>query len=356
MPHIAAFRGTLKGDRDTSRAVYRYHQTFSLGGRPVTRKTLLVVARLAPWSEGVIRPHEAVDAAAREAELAAIRAAKAHPAPVFAGYRDAANEVDRLFRPVEGTSPQVTTSTADGTQHKLWRVQNAEIFGKLRPLFAPKKLHVLDGHARYEAMLAYQASLGELAQYSTGNYGLFCLVNLEDPALVVAARHRIVRTGARRDAVLAAAKKYFIVEKLAGAAKDAGAQRAALGDALAHQPTFVAVFAGDADAWKLTLSPDVSPVNEGVQIHRALQKYEPVVLEHLLMPKGVALETTIDHLALLDAVDKGAEMGIVMRPLTLDQVVHADELGQVLPASADAFPPTLENLVAFAIDPAEDVT
>src|SRR6185312_2451989 len=100
MPHIAAFRGTLAGasDRDPTRALYRYHQTFSLGGRPVTRRTLLCVVRLAPWSEGVIRPHEASTGAAREAELAAIKAARAHTGAVLAGYRDAATEVDRLFR------------------------------------------------------------------------------------------------------------------------------------------------------------------------------------------------------------------------------------------------------------------
>jgi hypothetical protein len=42
--------------------------------------------------------------------------------------------------------------------------------------------------------------------------------------------------------------------------------------------------------------------------------------------------------------------------LTLDQIVHADELGQLLPASADVFPPELENLVSFQIDRDEDVT
>jgi hypothetical protein len=356
MPHIAAFRGTLAGasDRDPTRALYRYHQTFSLGGRPVTRRTLLCVVRLAPWSEGVIRPHEASTGAAREAELAAIKAARAHTGAVLAGYRDAATEVDRLFRKAEGETPTLDTTTPDGTQHRVWRIQNAEVFGKLRPLFAPKKLHVLDGHARYEAMLAYQASLGDLPQYSTGNYGLFCLVNLEDQALVVAPRHRILK-GLTRDALFAAAKPYFIVDTLAGAAKDIAKQRAALADTVAHQPTFVALFAGDPDAYKLTLSPDVSPIAEGVAVHRALQKYDIVVLEHLLLKGAQASrQTTIDQLAVLDAVEKGAT-GILMRPMTLEQVVHTDELGQVLPASADAFPPTLADVVRFPIDPNEDV-
>src|SRR3954447_2865909 len=153
MPHIAAFRGTLAGstERDASRALYRYHQTFSLGGRPVTRKTLLCVVRLAPWSEGVIRPHEASVPATRAAELAGIKAARGHKGAVLAGYRDAATEVDRLFRKAEGETATYETTTADGVVHRVWRIQNAEIFGKLRPLFAPKKLHVLDGHARYEA-------------------------------------------------------------------------------------------------------------------------------------------------------------------------------------------------------------
>ena len=229
------------------------------------------MVRLAPWSEGVIRPHEASVPATRAAELAAIKATRGHKGAVLAGYRDAATEVDRLFRKAEGETATYETTTADGVVHRVWRIQNAEIFGKLRPLFAPKKLHVLDGHARYEAMLAYQESLGDLAQYSTGNYGLFCLVNLEDQALVVAPRHRIIKKGMTREALFAAAKPYFIVDKLAGAAKDIDKQRAALADTVAHQPTFVVVLHGEPDAWKLTLSPDVSPASEGVVVHRALQ-------------------------------------------------------------------------------------
>ena len=383
MPQIAGFRGVLpdpskvelaklvtapitnvkdrlaRGElvRDASRAVYRYHQTFAHGGRRVTRKAMLAAVRLAPWSEGVIRPHEATDAKAREAAIAGITAEAAHNQPVLVGYRDAANELDRLLRPAENDRPALEVTTADGTLHRLWRVSSAEVIGKVRPLFAPKKLHVLDGHARYEGMLAYHERLGSLAMYSSGNYALACLVNLADPELVVVARHRVVR-GAKRDAVLEAAKGYFLVEQLAGAAKDPAKHAAALADTIAHQPAFVVVFAGDADAWKLTLKPDVSPVGEGVVVHRALQKYDPIVIEQLFLARaapGATATTELDPAAVVRAVEAGADAGVIVRPLTLDQVLHADELAQLLPFGSTAFHPPLANLVVYPIDPDEDL-
>lgn len=345
--------------RDASRALYRYHQTFAHGGRSLTRKSLVCAVRLVPWTDGTVRPHEASEPAARDAALAKITASGMYTEPVLAGYRDAAGELDRLFRKSEGDRPTVDVTTTDGTEHKLWRVSSAEVIGKVRPLFAPKKLHVLDGHARYEAMVAYSDKLGERPMYSSANYGLACVVNLEDPTLVVAPRHRIVRGGtAKRDAALAGANQHFLVEKLAGAAKEVAKQRAALADTVAHQPAFVAVFAGDPDAWKLTLRPDTSPVAEGVAIHRALQKLDPVVVEHMFLAKlwpGATSSTELDPAAVVKAVEGGAELGIVMRPLPLDQIVHADELGEVLPSGSTAFHPALANLVGFVVDPDEDL-
>ena len=353
--------GTGELVRDGARALYRYHQTFVLGGRTVTRETLVCAARLEPWSEGVIRPHEQTDPTARDAATAAITEAGAHTEAVFAGYRDAARELDRLLRGVDSARPAVEATTPDGTVHRLWRVASAEIIGKVRTLFAPKKLHVLDGHARYEGMLAYANRLGadNHPQYSSAKYGLACLVNLEDPTLVVAARHRLVRTdGIKGDVVLEAAKKYFIIDRLPGIARDLAKVQAALAETLAHQPAFVAVFAGDPDAWKLTLKPDVSPVGEGVQIHRAIQKLDPVVVEHMFLARVVqaaASTTTLDAAGVLDAVENGASIGMVMRPLPLEQVVHADELGALLPFGSTAFHPPLANLIALVIDPDEDL-
>jgi uncharacterized protein (DUF1015 family) len=387
MPQIAGFRGALwdaskvqltsvvaspvtgvkerlgNGElvRDPSRAMYRYHQTFTHAGRTVTRQTLVCALRLEPWSEGTIRAHEQTDPTARDAATASIAQAGAHTEAVFAGYRDAAREVDRLFRGVDSSKPTVEATTPDGTIHRLWRVASAEVIGKLRQLFAPKKLHVLDGHARYEGMLAYAQKLGaeNQPQYSSTKYGLACLVNLEDPTLVIAARHRLVRNdGIKRDSVLEAAKKYFIIEKVAGSGGDVARINASLAETVAHQPAFVAIFAGDPDAWKLTLKPDVSPVNEGVQVHRAIQKLDPVVVEHMFLSKVLqtaASTTALDATGVVKAVENGAAVGMVMRPLPLDQVVHADELGALLPFGSTAFLPPLANLIAFVIDPDEDL-
>jgi hypothetical protein len=183
-----------------------------------------------------------------------------------------------------------------------------------------------------------------------------CLVNLDDPALIVAPRHRVIRGAAPSQVALAAAAKHFLIEKLAGAARDAAKQQAALAVVLAHQPAFVVAWAGEPDAWKLTLSPDISPINEGVQVDRALQKLEPVVADALFIARampGAKIETVMGADAALAAK---ADAVVIMRPLTIEQVSHVVELGQVLPAGSTAFVPRLATgLVASVIDPDEDL-
>jgi len=348
--------------RDGSRAVYRYHQVFAGPGRSLTRKSLVCAVKLAPWSEGSIRPHEAVVPAAREAALATIRAGGLHPEPVLMGFRDPATEVERLCRKAEAGAPALEITTPDGVQHKLWRIQDAETIGGLRKYFAPKKLHVLAGHAVYEAQLAYHEELVAKTSppmYSSANYGLACLTSIDDPALAVAPRHRIVTGGAKRDAVLAALGTRFIVDKLAGAAKDLGAMFRALGDTVAHQPAFVAVFAGEPDAWKLTLAPDVSLAAEGLAVHRALQKLDPYAIQHAFLERAVPqaqVSTTTDAAAALARLGNGADLVLITRPLSVEQIAHVDELGGLLPAGSTAFhPPLARGLVGLVIDPDEDL-
>ncbi|HEY0985664.1 MAG TPA: DUF1015 family protein [Kofleriaceae bacterium] len=350
--------GTLV--RDPGRAVYRYHQVFAdpQGGRALVRKMFLCSVRLEPWAEGLVKPHEAALPAHKASALAALQATRLQAAPVFAGYRDAATEVERLFRKVDGERPTLEITTPDGTMHRLWRAKDAELLGQLRHVFAPKKLIVLDGHALYEALLALRDELGAaqpLALYSSANYALMCLANLDDPGLIIVPRHRVLRGGTPSAATLAAARRYFIVEKVAGAGKDLAKQRAALADTVAHQPAFVVAWTGEPDAWKLTLSPEVSPINEGVQVHRALQRLEPVVADLFVerVMTGARSETLAGG---EDPLAAKGDAVLIMRAMTLEQINHVAELSQTVPSGSTGFHPALAGgLVAAAIDPDEDV-
>jgi uncharacterized protein (DUF1015 family) len=349
--------------RDPGRAVYRYHQAFDAGARVLVRKSWFAAIGLEPWG-AQIKAHEETDAKARETAIAGIAASGGiYTDAVLAGYRDASGEIDRLFRKIEAERPTIDVTTADGTNHKLWRANSAELIGKLRPLCAPTPLHVLDGHARYEGMLAYRDKLDgmtPLAQYSSANYGLACLVSLDDPALAVGARHRIVRgDGLTKQTVLAAATPFFIVEPIAGAANDVHKQLAALSSTIAHQPAFVATFAGDPDAYKLTLSPDVSPAALGV--HRAIQKYDSVIVEHVFRAKAApsgTWQTALDAAAVVAEVAgaaSGTSLGLVLRPLSIGQIIHANDQGALLPFGSTSFHPQVARLVTYLVDPDEDL-
>jgi len=46
---------------------------------------------------------------------------------------------------------------------------------------------------------------------------------------------------------------------------------------------------------------------------------------------------------------------VIMRPVPLSEVLHADEVGALLPFGSTAFHPPLATLFAFIVDPNEDL-
>jgi uncharacterized protein (DUF1015 family) len=367
MPQIAGFRGVVVDSptkkptdpaaRDDARALYRYHQTFKQAdGRTATRKSFIVAVRLAPWGQS-IRATETIDPAERDAAVHQLSSTAIETEPVLAGYRDAAGEIERLLRRIDTERPTVDI-TIDDVGHRLWRSRDAELFGKVRNTIAPKKLQVLDGHARYEAMLAHQAKLeakAPLAVHSSGNYGLMCLTALEDTALVPAPRHRVLRGAKSKDEILAAVQPHFIVEKLAGAAAN---PTPALAESVAHQPAFVLVFKDDPDAWKLTLSPDVTVSNQGIAVHRGTQHMEPIVVDALFVGRhasGAKVTTETSTATALAQLKSGADAVVIMRPVTVEQMIHVADLGQSLPPGSTAFYPPVLPLVSYLVEPDVDL-
>ena len=372
---LAAWQAAGAMKRDTGRAIYRYHQSFTDAelGRTVTRKGVIAAVRLSPFSEGIIKPHERTLSGPKADRTQLLEKTRTHLSQVFATFSDVSGEFERVFRKVDSGAPTLEATTDDGTVHRVWRVGSAEILGKLRHHMMAKKLYILDGHHRYETMLAYRDRLakdGELLQYSSANYGPMFILPMDDPGLVILPTHRVVHSidGLTKDTFLAGVKKYFRVDPVAGGARDAKKIRASLTSVPDHAPAVVAVFPGDPDAYRLALDPHVDPAAEGMTGHKAVQRLDVSLLHGLVLEKvlGItkdaqAAQTNLryvkDTQKTLDQIGAGeGQVGLLMSAPTLEQVKHVADLGEVMPQKSTYFFPKLASgLVLMPVDRDEDV-
>jgi uncharacterized protein (DUF1015 family) len=366
--------GTLV--RDDQRAIYRYHQSFrsdAHGGRVITRRGFVAAVRLEPFANGVVLPHERTLAGPKQDRLALMTATRAYFSQIFALYDDPGGEVERVLRRVDDRTPDLEATTDDGVVHRLWRVADAELVGKLRRLFAPKKLYIADGHHRYETMLALrdrQAAEHGLGLYSSAQYGSMFLVPTDDPGLVVYPTHRIVHGLPSIDAadLLQRARQHFIVDRLPGAARDADRIREAIAHTPGHQPSFAAVFAGDADAWQLTLDPHVNPAAVGLVGHPAVLRLDVTLLHGLVLDRILGItqaaqeaQTNLRYVkdtgkALDDIAAGRGQIAFLLNPGRVETVRQVADAGQVMPQKSTFFYPKLASGIVMArVDPDEDL-
>ncbi len=362
--------------RDGGRALYRVHQVFasSEAGRTITRRGFVAGVRLSPLGgDGLVRAHEQTQAAAKEDRRRLLSATATHTSQIMAGYSDVAGEVERLFRRTEVGPPMLEVTTDDGTLHRVWRCGDAELIGAVRHYMMPRKLYILDGHHRYETALAVQAAMAAeapLSTYASANYVSMLLVGLDDPGLVARPTHRVLHglPALDRARVLAEARAYFRVDRLAGAARDPARVAAALAAVGGHAPAVALVFAGDPDAHLLELDPACDPHAAGVTAHRKLARLDAIIVHQLLLPRlfgqDAAAQERADHLRYVQGADAAlaeleggrAQLTLLMRPLALDQLKLAADLGAVLPAKTTYFAPKIASgLLLQRIDRDEDL-
>jgi len=367
-------RGVLV--RDGSRCLYRYHQVFrsaELGDRTVMRKGLIAAVRLEPFSSGIILPHERTLTGPKQDRFALMKATHAHFSQIFSLYQDAAGEIERVVRKIDEKKPDLEGTTPDGVMHRLWRIADAELVGRLRRLFAPKKLYIADGHHRYETMLALRDHLSMGAspgQYSSVQYGSMFLVSMDDPGLVILPTHRIVHgladfSPAR---LLERVREHFLVDRLPGAARDPVAIRAAIANTPGHQPSFAAVFPGDPDAWQLTLDAHVNPSSLGLGGHPSVLRLDVTLLHSLVLdrllgitPAAQEAQTNLryvkDTAATLDQIAAGkGQAAFLVNAARIDQVRQVADAGEVMPQKSTFFYPKLASGIVMArVDVDEDL-
>lgn len=355
--------------RDDRPAVYLYHQVFKskeIGERPVTRRGFIAAVRLHAFDEGVILPHERTLNEPKIDRLALMDATRAHLSQIFAMYADPSGESARVFAHVERMRPVLDGTTTDGTIHRLWRVTNREIVGRLQRILAPLSLYIADGHHRYETMLALRERFreragGRLSFRSAAQFGTMFLTNMNDPGLVVLPTHRLVHSldGFAPEDLLVAAEDFFDITTVEEGALNAHRLRAAIAEASERRPSFAAVWPFYDHAALFSLKAGVVPAEHGVLGHPSLTNLDVkllhgLVLENLLGIDRQAQEAqsnlryikdTQKALDAISAVD--GQICFIMNPTRVDQVKAVSDAREVMPQKSTFFYPKLASGVVF---------
>ena len=197
-PYVAAAR-LFDGWRQEG-AVMREHQpalwalTQSYdapgGGGRRERHGFLARVRVEEYGPGRVRPHERTHPGPREDRLRLTRATRANISPIFALHSDPGRSAWSALEPATRDGPWGEATDADGTEHRLWCVQDAEAIEAVQAALRDAELLIADGHHRYETARVYAEEVGGEGPH---RYVLACLVALEDPGLTVFPTHRLVR-------------------------------------------------------------------------------------------------------------------------------------------------------------------
>jgi uncharacterized protein (DUF1015 family) len=176
--------------QDAEPALWLLQQTYEMpdGSRRV-RSGFFCKVRISDYGPGLIRPHERTHPAAKEDRLHLMQATKANLSPIFALYPDPDAAASSALESAARADPWGEVTDADGTTHRIWRVDDPDAIARVQAAMADRELLIADGHHRYETARTYAEEIGGEGEH---RYVLMCLVSLSDPGLTILPTHRMV--------------------------------------------------------------------------------------------------------------------------------------------------------------------
>ncbi len=341
--------------RDERPALWALTQDYRTpGGGRMTRRGFLCRVGIEEYGAGRVRPHERTHPGPKEDRLRLTRATRANLSPIFALHSDPRRQAWTAIAPHTRGEPWDTVTDEDGTEHRLWRVEDASAVEAVQAALADAELLIADGHHRYETARVYAEEIGGEGAH---RYVLACLVALEDPGLTVFPTHRLVR-GLRPDQH----------ETLADAIRASFEIQEVAPEALAPQAGEGPLELGYVDAhfkrpFRLTLR-DQRIADDALADHaEPYRRLDTAVLEALILKAALGMtDDSIAHLdglgyardaaEALELVQAGTyDAAFLMRPAPVSRIREIAAAGETMPPkSTYFFPKVLTGLVFNPLD------
>jgi uncharacterized protein (DUF1015 family) len=226
-------------ERESAPAIYPYHQSYAVDGAVVTRRGFVALGEVTEYAERVVLPHERTHAGPKEDRMRLLEATEADLGLIFMLTRDPDGSLGRAISPAG--PPLVEVRDLRGETHRLWRVTDPAVVGRVQARMADRQVIIADGHHRYETAVAYWRA------HPAARDKLMAFFALGAPGMTIFPNHRLVRNvdGFSLDRLLAAAAEWFEAHPLPNPARPV--------------PGAIAVVAGSKpDGAVLALRPDAA--------------------------------------------------------------------------------------------------
>ncbi len=336
--------------RDERPALWAHTQDYTgPDGQRRTRRGFFCRVRIEQYGAGRVRPHERTHPGPKEDRLRLTRATRANVSPIFSLFSDPQQAAWSALEPFTAAPPWGEVTDADGTVHRLWRVEDEQAIAAVQAATREAELLIADGHHRYETMRTYAEEI-DAAGTASGEehrFILMCLVALEDPGLTVFPTHRVVNRldEAKRASLASAIERDFEAEPVAL-------------EQLAPPPGEGPLQLGyitreDAQPLRLTLK-DQAIADAALSEHsEAYRHLDTGVLETLLLKRALGLDDEdISHFngmfyardaqeAIEMVTDGDYEAAFLMRPTPIGQVRAIAAAGENMPPKSTYFFPKL---------------
>jgi uncharacterized protein (DUF1015 family) len=358
--------GTLK--TDDVPAMYLTSVEFTLEGRRFLRNGLIAYVRLEPLENKVILPHERTSSKVKTDRLNLSRATGANFCQIFSLYTDPEQMIAGILSESVGNRPPDIDLVDDaGERHRLWRITDSLVTGRVTAALKERRLYIADGHHRYETALNYRAWVAEndpdFSKNHAANYVMMSLSSISDPGLVILPSHRLLLKADpdRLAELVSRAAGYFDIQEIPFDAAGRTKAEQQFKDRLRAgfmDNTFGAVINGRPVFFLLTLRPGAMEKVFGDTIPEVLRDLDVTVLTQLILKallgysqaeldeeEAIAYTSQFDR-AVESALSGKCRAAFLLNPTRSEQVQAAAAGGEIMPRkSTYYYPKTLTGLV-----------
>lgn len=346
--------------RDPRPAFYLCEQEYAGAEGTLRRRGLFARLALEPYEAGVVIPHERTLERPRADRHRLLEATRAHLSAVFMLHPDPGAAVSRLIAERMAADPILAARDGEGTALRLVRVEEANAVEQLESLLSGQWAIIADGHHRYESALEYREA--RRAQGARdAEHVLAFLCSLEDEGLSILPIHRLVHSLPKFDPETArrSLSAYFDLRRVAGS-KALGAAMRAEGR---HPGVFGLAFGAGGGAFLARWKEGAGFDRPGLRaIPDPLRRLDVVLLHRLVLEEVLGIDSEAQarqsHLeyvkdeAQLLKVAEGAQLGVLLNPTPMEQVVAVGRAGLRLPQKTTYFYPKVPS--GLVIDPLDD--